>query len=108
MLKDIYKNIYTECILNKSLSELFLDISLCINNVYIDIEVDGQYWHQDHQKDRKRDEVVKKYGYKILRIKFDHEFPLVEELKTSIEKLLNTEHTYYELILSTHKNYKTQ
>lgn len=78
MLKDIYKNIYSECILNKPLSELFLDISLCINNIYIDVEVDGLYWHQDHQKDRRRDEIVKKQGYKILRIKFDHELPLIE------------------------------
>ena len=103
MLKDIYKNTYSECILNKSLNELFLDISLCINNIYIDVEVDGWYWHQNYQKDRRRDEFVKKQGYKILRIKFDHNLPLIEELENSIEKLLNSEHTYYELILSDNK-----
>lgn len=108
MLKDIYKNIYFECILNKPLGELFLDISLCINDVYIDVEVDGQYWHQDYQKDRRRDEVVKKQGYKVLRIKFDHELPLIKDLEDSIKKLLNTEHTYYELNLSTCKKSKTQ
>ena len=102
-LLELYPN-SKECILNKPLNTLSLDISLKIDSCNIDIEVDGQYWHQDYQKDRKRDEIVKKQGYKILRIKFDHNIPTKEQLFDSIEKLLKTEHSYYELILSDYKN----
>ena len=89
----------TECVMNKPLNNLFLDISLKIDEILIDIEVDGFYWHKDYQKDRKRDEVVKKEGYKVLRIKFDHSIPTENQLIDSINKLLNTNHNYYELVL---------
>lgn len=100
---ELVKRIFVEseeCELNKPVSTLCLDISLKIKGVLIDIECDGKYWHQDSQKDRARDEVVKSFGYKVLRIKYDHSIPSKEELEESINKLINTNHKYYELILS--------
>lgn len=99
LLNEIYPD-NEECILNKPLSELALDISLKINGILIDIEVDGKYWHQNPQKDRARDEVVKEYNYKVLRIKFQKNIPSKEELKEALEKLIHSDHTYNELIVS--------
>lgn len=85
---------------NFPLSTLSLDNTLEVDGIKIDIESDGKYWHQNPQKDRARDEIVKQFGYKILRIKFDHKVPTKEELKEALDKLISTDHTYYELILS--------
>lgn len=100
---EVIKRLYPEyslCELNSYLDPFYLDILFVYNGISIDVEVDGQYWHQDSQKDRKRDEVVKKSGHKVLRIKFDHIIPTDEELRKSVEALLNTTHKYNELVLS--------
>ena len=58
MLEEIYPDYFSE--LNYVLSSLFLDIILIVNDeIKIDIEYDGNYWHKDSQKDRRRDEYVK-------------------------------------------------
>lgn len=44
-----------------------VDFYLHDNNICL--EVDGEYWHTDSEKDRKRDSFLKKLGYKIIRIK---------------------------------------
>ena len=88
----------TECVMNKPLNNLFLDISLKIDGILIDIEVDGFYWHKDYQKDRKRDEVVKKEGYKVLRIKARKKIPTAQEIKDKIDELINSQHKYAEII----------
>nr|DAQ37014.1 MAG TPA: endonuclease-like protein [Caudoviricetes sp.] len=93
---NLVKNMYGEhhVILNKSLPPFFLDIELQYKDVKIDIEYDGTYWHQDVQKDRRRDEVVKSYGYKVLRIRGSHSIPTKEQIQTSIEYLVNENHCF--------------
>lgn len=93
-----------ECILNKPCSTLNLDIALNINGILIDIEVDGEYWHQDLQKDRKRDEVVKKYGYKILRIRYQHKLPDIQVICNGIKKLITTSHNFYQIEIKDNTN----
>lgn len=74
LLKDLYGN----CQLNIQCSNLMLDCVVNINDVQIDIEYDGWYWHQNQLNDRRRDEVVKTFGYKILRIKSGKNIPTIQ------------------------------
>ena len=88
MIEEMYPNYYSE--LNYVLSSLFLDLCLFINDeIKIDIEYDGNYWHKDFQKDRRRDEFVKSQGFKILRIRSGHLLPSKEQLEEGINKLIN-------------------
>ena len=97
MLEEIYPDYFSE--LNYVLSSLFLDIILIVNDeIKIDIEYDGNYWHKDSQKDRRRDEYVKSQGFKILRIRSGHLLPTKEQLVSAISKLING-YTFTEIIL---------
>ena len=74
---------------NVPLKELTLDIKLVTSdNKIIDIEYDGWYWHRDKIRDRKRDEIIKKYGYKIIRIRSGNLIPTKEQLQESINYVL--------------------
>ena len=97
ILKKLYPD--SECELNYPLSKLSLDVYFYYKNTKIDIEYDGKYWHNDEQKDRRRDEFTKKQGFKIFRIKSRREVPKPEEIKEKIEFLLDTDHFYTELTL---------
>jgi len=68
MLNNMLNNKY-EIKLNYPLSNVSLDIALFIDDIKIDIEYDGWYWHKDQQKDRRRDEFLKSQGWKILELK---------------------------------------
>lgn len=71
-----------------------LDIYLEINNIKIDIECDGAYWHPlDSQRDRIRDEINKRKGYKILRIRYD-DFIEPEVILNSLESLINSSKSF--------------
>lgn len=101
MILEILKELYPEakCYLNYPLSTLSLDIGFELNSIKIDVEYDGKYWHNNEQKDRRRDEFTKSQGYKILRIKSRREYPKKEDIKEKIDYLLNTDHKYTELVL---------
>ena len=86
-----------QCELNKPLESLNLDISLLYKDTYIDIEVDGEYWHKDANKDRKRDEFVKQHGYKILRIRINRKLPSIVEIEEAITALVSSEHSFYQI-----------
>lgn len=93
-LFNLLKEEYGECYLNKPCGSCFLDCALTVNGIYIDVEFDGAYWHQDEQRDRKRDEFVKTQGYKIFRIIGTHEIPTIEEIRSRVDFLLSTAHTF--------------
>ena len=93
-LQQLLKEIYGACELNKPCGSCFLDCVIKYNGVNIDIEYDGEYWHQDAQQDRRRDEFVKSQGYKILRIRGRYDIPNREQLIQHIEKLVNSQHTF--------------
>lgn len=104
LLKEYYDSEMTECVLNKPVSSCSADISLCFTDCNIDIEYDGSYWHQDKQKDRRRDEVFKSFGYKVLRIKGSKTIPTLYELTTAIENIRKGTHSYAEIILKDYNN----
>ena len=104
ILKDLYPNFLIT--LNKPFSTLILDIELIDEKGQkIDIEYDGYYWHKDKNKDRRRDEVVKKKGnYKVLRILSGTQIPDIQDLKNKIEVLLTTDKKFTSIKLSDWKN----
>jgi very-short-patch-repair endonuclease len=96
MLSEIYGN----CELNYPVSNCSLDCLIIVNDLKINIEYDGWYWHKDKQeRDRRRDEFLKSQGYKILRIKAGRMIPTKEQLKNAIDYLVKGNHSYTEIIL---------
>lgn len=95
MIKEKYPN----AILNYPFNKFSFDVFLLCDDIKIDIEYDGWYWHQDKQRDRRRDEYVKSQGFKILRIKSGNKLPAEEQLFEAINKLVKTNYKYTEIIL---------
>lgn len=91
---EMLKAKYGNCELNKQCSKNILDCVVIIGNTKIDVEYDGGYWHKDPQRDRRRDEIVKSYGYKILRIKGGRKLPTYEQLEEAIQYLLQSKNTF--------------
>ncbi|WP_440110389.1 DUF7487 domain-containing protein [Paenibacillus sp. QZ-Y1] len=77
--------------LNYPLSTLSLDVALFYKGVKIDVEYDGWYWHQNQQQDRKRDEVVKSMGWKVLRVIGGKKLPNTNDLTEAIDKLVDSD-----------------
>ena len=96
-LCDMLKDYYGNCELNYPCGNCSLDCRLIVNDVLINIEYDGKFWHNNPQSDRKRDEFVKSQGYKIIRIKGSHNIPSLEQIQSAIEKLINSEHKFIEI-----------
>lgn len=94
---------YDNCYLNFIESNMFLDCVVVISGLKIDVEYDGWYWHQDVEKDKKRDSFLLARGYKILRIKGGRKPPQKDELLEAIRVLRDTAQSYYEIILSDYK-----
>lgn len=95
-LYNLLKEIYGDCQLNFPCGNCLLDCVISVNGVQIDIEYDAPYWHQDKQKDRKRDEFVKSQGYKVYRIIDGHKIPQKTEIEEQINILLTTDKKYIE------------
>lgn len=94
MLYDILVELYGNCKLNYPCGNNFLDCVIEYNGIKIDIEYDGWYWHQNKQRDRRRDEFVKSQGYKIFRIVGSHKIPDTKIIQESIEELISTDKTF--------------
>lgn len=90
---------YGGCGMNVPCGQCLLDCVIDVNGDKLNIEYDGVYWHQDAQKDRRRDEYVKSQGYKILRIKAKRLVPTEAQLKEKIDYLVKGNHSYAELKL---------
>ena len=97
MLQEYYgiDNVF----LNFPCGNCALDVVVKFVDVCIDVEYDGAFWHRDKNKDRRRDEFVKAYGYKILRIKSNRIVPDITDLVNAIEDLRCVDHTYNEIVL---------
>lgn len=100
VLCDILKELYGACRLNHPCGNCFLDCVIEINGNKIDIEYDGAYWHQDEQRDRKRDEFVKSQGYKVLRIVGGHKVPTKEQIVEAIDYLVKGNHSFNKINLN--------
>lgn len=99
-LYETIKQKYPEALLNYPFSTCSLDIFIEIDGVKIDCEYDCWYWHQNQQRDIRRDKFLQSEGFKTLRIKSGRLLPTEQELFDAIDYLVNTEHHFKEIILS--------
>lgn len=95
LLKKEFENIE----INYPYGNCVLDMALFLDDIKIDIEYDGWYWHQDKQRDRRRDEYLKSEGWKVLRIKSGHNIPEIHTILNKINILQNTNRKYTHIIL---------
>lgn len=97
-IKDVDK-IYS----NYPASYFNLDIVVVFSNgVKIDIEYDGWYWHSKQgqiNKDKNRDKLLGREGYKILRVKGGSSLPEQSALEEKILQLKESDKQYEELKL---------
>ena len=106
---ELLRNIYGEkyCIPSFCVGNLCLDCLVIINDILIDVEYDGVYWHQNRgQKDAARNAILLKMGYKILRIKGNNKdiLPTTFEIKNAINSLVNGEHNLIFIDMNDKKN----
>ena len=97
MLKEYYGDDYVK--LNYPCGWYSLDVAILFDDIAVNVEYDGAFWHTNQDKDRKRDEFVKDYGYRILRIKSGTKIPNFADLVDKIESLRYGEHAYDEMVL---------
>ena len=100
ILYDMIKAKFPSAKLNFPFHSCALDIFIEIDNIKIDCEYDAWYYHQDQQRDLKRDKFLRSNGFKILRIRSGKLLPDEQELFDTIDYLVNTEHHFKEIILS--------
>lgn len=101
-LQDMLKAKYGNCELNFPCGESSLDCMIVVNDIRIDVEYDGWYWHKDREKeDRNRDYFVKSCGYKVLRFfAYADRLPTDQELTSAIEQLTTTNKKYIKIELN--------
>lgn len=99
----ILKNNFDSVVLNYPFESLSLDCAVFFDKMKIDVEYDGWYWHQDFQKDIRRDRFLQSQGFKVFRIKGGNTIPSEEVIKNSIKKLVNSELKYFEYQLEEYK-----
>lgn len=99
-LYNVIKQKFPNAELNYPFSTCSLDVFVDINGIKIDCEYDSWYFHNDQQRDIKRDKFLQSNGFKTLRIRSGHLLPTEQELFDAIDYLVNTEHRFKEIILS--------
>ena len=101
-LQDMLKAKYGNCELNFPCGESSLDCMIIVNDIRIDVEYDGWYWHKDREReDRNRDYFVKSCGYKVLRFfAYADRLPTDQELASAIEQLTTTSKKYIKIELN--------
>lgn len=65
ILFKIITSCFTDTMLEYAVANKSLDIA--IPSLKLDIEYDGEYWHQDKAKDAKRDKELISLGWKVIR-----------------------------------------
>ena len=98
LYKDL-KEIYGECELNYPIGKYSLDCMIKVNDVLIDVEYDGWYWHQDEDKDNERDKFVIDNGYRVFRIKGGRKNPSKKQIIQHISNLINSKNMSEVMIL---------
>jgi len=66
------------------LNGFFLDFAIIRDNLKIDIECDGEYFHKNKEKDYIRDYKIKNMGWKVLRLK---EKDIINSSESCIDKI---------------------
>lgn len=90
MLVQLYGK--ESCILNYPYDRLNFDCLLIVNDIKIDVEYDGWYWHKDKQEeDKRRNYFLTKKGFKVLRIRSLEEIPTISQIKEAVNILVKTD-----------------
>ena len=96
-------NLYPQkCFLEYPCCGYLLDCFVEVDGVKIDVEYDGQFWHQlTEERDKIRNEVLIRMGYKIFRIKGNRHdtIPTKEQIQHNIETLINSSKEYIEITM---------
>lgn len=85
----------TNCFPNYPEGNLSLDCLVFVDDVKIDFEYDGNYWHKNRgQYDAARNAVLMDNGYKIVRIKANNkdDMPTAEQIKNAVDYLVKDNH----------------
>lgn len=94
---EILKDIYGEenCVPGFPEGAYSLDCLVTINNIKIDFEYDGRYWHENRkQKDGARNAILMNLGYRIVRVKGNNKdtMPSKEQIIQAVDYLLKENH----------------
>ena len=96
---DMLQCMYGNCEINKVVDYYVADCFIKVNDIYIDVEYDGWYWHKGHESsDRKRDGYMYSKGYKVIRIKGGINIPTKAQIKESVDFILQG-NRYAEIVL---------
>ena len=99
MCKDNFKEF--KITLNKQVKSFNLDIEIITsNNIKIDLEYDGWYWHKNKGKDFARDYIIKKEGYKIIRVCSGKQLPTIEQIQNAINYVSQENKNFAKIVLS--------
>lgn len=91
LLQDIYGQ--DNCVPQFTLDRVCFDCLVVINDVKIDIEYDGWYWHKNRQDyDTRRDNYVIRKGYRVLRFISDTKVPTKEQIIDGVNYLVDGKH----------------
>lgn len=96
MIKTLYGE--NSVLLNYPFDYYILDVALFINEIKIDVEYDGWYWHNE-KRDNQRNNYLKHNYWKVLRVKSAHKLPTIEQLQEKLDILINTNEKYQEIVL---------
>lgn len=85
LLNEMYGN----CELNYPCGGCLLDCVIVVNDIKIDVEFDGEFWHKHKEHDdRKRNYFVLSQGYKIIRILGNRVIPSKQEIENAVNQLI--------------------
>ena len=83
-----------KCVQQFLYDRMSLDCLLEFNNIKIDVEYDGWYWHKDKQKeDKRRNYFLIRRGFKVYRYISNGALPTVEDVKKHIQYLVEENHS---------------
>lgn len=85
------KKIYPNAILNHPCHPLNFSLDVAIPELMICFESDGSWWHQDKEKDLKRQEKIEELGWRLIRyypVDNIKQVPSIEQIKKDIENII--------------------
>lgn len=98
MLSDIYGT--DNCHWNYAYEQINMDCMVKVGKTMIDVEYDGWYWHKNRQEqDKRRNYMLIRRGFKVLRIKSMYKLPTKEQIINAIDYLVKCNHSWIEIIL---------
>lgn len=101
---EMLHNLYgvENCKDNFAYDRLSMDCLVETENIQIDFEYDGYYWHKDREEyDRRRNYFLLDRGFRIIRIKGNakDELPTIEQIQKAVDYLVKDNHhiTYIDM-----------